>query len=135
MFEFDQVHDVVQVVLFDQEELSTIFSYDDKGKLIGRPDKGPQGADQDGKPAIIGVFGRATKKLEVALGGSGAVHSIYVCKERGSVFGDPHIYTLDGGKYDLFESGTYSVFRYAGHRAMFRKETGGGSRTVAKTGG
>ena len=28
--------------------------------------------------------------------------------------GDPHIHTLDGNEFDLYDKGTYSVFHYGG---------------------
>ena len=28
--------------------------------------------------------------------------------------GDPHIHTLDGSEFDLYDKGTYSVFHYGG---------------------
>jgi len=36
------------------------------------------------------------------------------CDGSGGVVGDPHIHTLDGNEFDLYDKGTYSVFHYGG---------------------
>ncbi|CAE7236410.1 ANKRD50 [Symbiodinium sp. CCMP2592] len=42
----------------------------------------------------------------------------------GSVWGDPHIYTLDGDKFDLYENGTYTIFQYSGQKLAQPKHKG-----------
>ncbi|CAE7314634.1 amt-3 [Symbiodinium necroappetens] len=36
------------------------------------------------------------------------------CDGSGGVVGDPHIHTLDGDEFDLYDKGTYSAFHYDG---------------------
>ncbi|CAE7724416.1 amt-3 [Symbiodinium pilosum] len=42
------------------------------------------------------------------------------CDGSGGVVGDPHIHTLDGNEFDLYDKGTYSVFHYGGTVAAHR---------------
>ena len=39
------------------------------------------------------------------------------CDGNGGVVGDPHIHTLDGNQFDLYDKGTYSVFHYDDKKA------------------
>ena len=114
-FEFGKLQDIVDIELWDNEEPTEVKLFDDDGEEILSVDA-PSGPDQDGVGVTLPLFIREVRKLVVNLGGSGAIRKITACKPQGSVFGDPHIYTLDGEKFDLYESGTYSVFQYAGQK-------------------
>ena len=114
-FKFWKVQDIVDIELWDNEEVSEVIAYDADGNEIQRLQT-PGGPAQDGQPATLPMLSRDVRELVVNLGGSGAIRKIATCKPQGSVFGDPHIYTLDGEKFDLYESGTYSVFQYSGQK-------------------
>ncbi|CAE6915273.1 unnamed protein product [Symbiodinium sp. KB8] len=46
-----------------------------------------------------------------------------VC-DKLNVWGDPHIYILDGDKFDLFENGTHPIFEFSGQKLVQPKQKG-----------
>mmetsp|Transcript_31795 Transcript_31795/g.59780 ORF Transcript_31795/g.59780 Transcript_31795/m.59780 type:complete len:499 (+) Transcript_31795:103-1599(+) len=56
------------------------------------------------------------KQLVVQKGGSSGIVNIRACLPPGSDFGDPHVYALDGKKFDIYENGTFSMFHYSGRQ-------------------
>ena len=113
-FDFKNPQDLVDIELWDLEEPTFVELYGKNGLITNI--SAPDGPEQDGNPAIISLLTKKVTSLVVYLGGSGGVRRIRACKFRGSIVGDPHIYTLDGEKFDLYENGTFNVFHYSGQK-------------------
>ncbi|CAE7444935.1 amt-3, partial [Symbiodinium necroappetens] len=120
-FKFKKLHDLVDIELWDLEEPTFIELYGSEGELL-KNISAPDGPDQDGNPAVVELLTKGVKEMIVYMGGSGAVRRIRACKAPGSVVGDPHIYTLDGDKFDFYQNGTFSVFHYHGQKLALPEE-------------
>ncbi|CAE7216710.1 amt-3 [Symbiodinium pilosum] len=114
-FRFKRLQNLVDIELWDLEEPTFIELYGPHDVLLANI-SAPQGLEQDGQPAVLELMTKGVRELVVYFGGSGAVKKIRACKPQGSVFGDPHIYTLDGDKFDFYQNGTFSVFHYSGQQ-------------------
>ena len=100
--------------LWDLEEPTFVELYGTKNRLL-KNISAPDGPGQDGNPAVLKLLTTHVRTMKMYLGGSGGLRRFTACR-GGSVWGDPHIYTLDGEKFDLYESGTYTVFQYSGQK-------------------
>jgi len=113
-FTFPQPTDIVNVKLWDQDEptskIKLVIPGPNNDKELSVP------VTKDGRGVTLKVKERGVKKLIVKLAGSGGLVNIKACLPPPTVYGDPHIHTLDGGKFDLYESGTFSVFHYSGRK-------------------
>eukprot|EP00439_Symbiodinium_sp_Y106_P050466 s4807_g6.t1 len=114
-FKFRKLQSLVDIELWDLEEPTFIELYGADGELLKNV-SAPDGPEQDGNPAIVELLTEGVKEMIVYMGGSGAIRRIRACKAPGSIVGDPHIYTLDGDKFDFYQNGTFSVFHYAGQK-------------------
>ena len=112
-FDFLKLEDLETILLWDLDEGTTrIRLYNDNGNMIGNI-LVPNTAN--GAGITVNLLTKNVRRMDVLLGGSGGIVSLTGCKQvGGSIFGDPHIYTLDGGKFDLYENGTFSVFHLTG---------------------
>ncbi|CAE7396345.1 ANKRD50 [Symbiodinium natans] len=126
-FRFKRLQDLEEIELWDLEEPTFVELYGPKNKLL-KNISAPDGPSQDGNPAILQLETKGVREIKVYLGGSGGIRRLTACG-GGSVFGDPHIYTVDGEKFDLYENGTYTVFRYSGqklaHKSNHKKAKAG----------
>ena len=113
-FQFKKPQELLDIELWDLEEPTFVELYGAGGLIANIA--APSGPSQDGNPAIIPLFTKGVTTLIVYLGGSGGIRRIRACKFPGSIVGDPHIYTLDGEKFDLYENGTFTVFHYNGQK-------------------
>ena len=121
IFEWDEVKDLKNILLWDQDD----GNQKTKVRLFG-PDNAllteaviDQQGSMNGKGTTVDLRTRGVKRMEVDMAGSGAIVRIRQCAQDGSEFGDPHIFTLDGQKFDLYENGTYSLFHYSGRKTKF----------------
>jgi len=111
---FKKLQSLDEVELWDLEEPTFVELYGTKNRLL-KNISAPDGPGQDGNPAILKLLTTHVRTMKMYLGGSGGLRRFTACR-GGSVWGDPHIYTLDGEKFDLYESGTYTVFQYSGQK-------------------
>ena len=102
-FRFKRLQNLVDIELWDLEEPTFVELYGPQDVLLYNI-SAPQGLEQDGQPAVLELMTKGVRELVVYFGGSGAVKKIRACKPQGSVFGDPHIYTLDGDKFDFYQT-------------------------------
>mmetsp|Transcript_23009 Transcript_23009/g.40657 ORF Transcript_23009/g.40657 Transcript_23009/m.40657 type:complete len:500 (+) Transcript_23009:68-1567(+) len=128
IFEFTNPVRLRSILLWDVDNGVTkveLFDENDNLLLTKMPSSNNnEGADTDLERTD------EVKKLSVQKGGSSGIVSIRACLPPGSGFGDPHIYALDGNKFDLYENGTYNFFRYSGRQT----ELPSTKKEVAKTG-
>jgi len=116
-FKFTRSTDITDVLLWDNDDGETQINFlNHAGNQISTINV-PQTADKVGAPVDARV--RGVKTMVINLGGSGGIVSVGICGDGGSDVGDPHIYTLDGQKYDLYENGTFSVFHYSGRNTNY----------------
>ncbi|CAE7396325.1 amt-3 [Symbiodinium natans] len=120
-FKFKKLQSLVDIELWDMEEPSYVEMYGPDDELLKNV-SAPDGPEQDGNPAVVELMTKGVKEMIVYMGGSGAVRRIRACKAPGSVVGDPHIYTLDGDKFDFYQNGTFSVFHYYGQKLLHPTE-------------
>ena len=121
VFEWDQVKDLKNILLWDQDDgnqKTRVQLFDENDQLLTDAVIDQQGA-LNGKGTTVDLRTRGVKKMIVLMAGSGAIVRIRQCAQDGSEFGDPHIFTLDGQKFDLYENGTYSLFHYSGRKTKF----------------
>jgi len=121
IFEWDTVKDIKNILLWDQDDGSgdtKIQLFNENDELIAEKDV-DQKSGLNGKGTTVDLRVRGVKKLKVLMAGSGAIVQIKQCGVDGSEYGDPHILTLDGDKFDLYENGTFSLFHYSGRKTQF----------------
>eukprot|EP00439_Symbiodinium_sp_Y106_P058177 s144_g8.t1 len=109
IFEWDTVKDIKNILLWDQDDGSgdtKIQLFNENDELIAEKDV-DQKSGLNGKGTTVDLRVRGVKmlKLKVLMAGSGAIVQIKQCGVDGSEYGDPHILTLDGDKFDLYENG------------------------------
>mmetsp|Transcript_19861 Transcript_19861/g.37377 ORF Transcript_19861/g.37377 Transcript_19861/m.37377 type:complete len:494 (-) Transcript_19861:77-1558(-) len=112
-FEFWKVQTIVSVDLQIATESVIIKLFGDDGFLrqVQAPPPGPQTTSVN-----VPLDAEGVRKMIIQASGQIAVRQITACRPEASVFGDPHVYTLDGDKFDFYENGTFSVFHYAGQK-------------------
>ncbi|CAE7407499.1 ANKRD50 [Symbiodinium sp. CCMP2592] len=119
---FKKLQSLQELELWDLEEPTFVELYGTKNRLL-KNISAPDGPGQDGNPAILQLLTTHVRTMKIYLGGSGGIRRFTACK-GGSVWGDPHIYTLDGDKFDLYENGTYTIFQYSGQKLAQPKHKG-----------
>eukprot|EP00439_Symbiodinium_sp_Y106_P063690 s1634_g9.t3 len=117
---FKKLQSLDEVELWDLEEPTFVELYGTKNRLL-KNISAPDGPGQDGNPAILKLLTTHVRTMKMYLGGSGGLRRFTACR-GGSVWGDPHIYTLDGEKFDLYESGTYTVFQHGHSLSLLEDE-------------
>ncbi|OLP96477.1 Deoxynucleoside triphosphate triphosphohydrolase SAMHD1 [Symbiodinium microadriaticum] len=119
---FKKLQSLDELELWDLEEPTFVELIGTKNRLL-KNISAPDGPGQDGNPAILKLLTTHVRTMKIYLGGSGGIRRFTACR-GGSVWGDPHIYTLDGEKFDLYESGTYTVFQYSGQKLQLPQVKG-----------
>ena len=105
---FKKLQSLEELELWDLEEPTFVELHGTKNRLL--KNISAPGSD-------LAALDYARAHDEDLLGRLWGIRRFTACK-GGSVWGDPHIYTLDGDKFDLYENGTYTIFQYSGQKLV-----------------